>query len=57
VETTEKDISFKGFLIQAWDPFETRIGEFAVTNSSGQKLLDCSTVTQAIPAAVSDKEE
>ena len=53
VLTTDEDLSFKGFLIQAWDPSDTRIGTFSPTNSSVQRLLDCSTVNRAIPSAVS----
>lgn len=45
-------ISFRGFLIQAWDPSATRIGTMKVTDSENQQLLDCSAVDGEISSSV-----
>ena len=42
----------RGFLLQAWDPSDARIGTF--TPGSGQQNLNCSSISIAIADAVSE---
>ena len=48
--SAESGTAILGFLVQAWNPADARIGTFAT--GAGQQNLDCSSVN-SVPAAVS----